>query len=128
MPFFSVKGCSHYPESPLKRLFGGRKDVLYSFMIQDNIDWCSIIYRIVVKLIVCVMLRKEYQKSHLPAVLITDNSDSLNRGMRMESIGKIFSHVHLKPILGYKILMLCWSDGRASNSCLTPLFMGKGQN
>ncbi len=30
----------------------------------------------------------------------------------MESIGKIFSHVHQKCILGYKALMLCWSDGR----------------
>lgn len=33
-------------------------------------------------------------------------------GMHMESIGKIFSHVHQKCILGYKALMLCWSDGR----------------
>ena len=32
--------------------------------------------------------------------------------MHMESIGKIFSHVHQKCILGYKALMLCWSDGR----------------
>lgn len=32
--------------------------------------------------------------------------------MRMEAVGKIFSHVHQKCILGFKTLALCWSDGR----------------
>ena len=31
----------------------------------------------------------------------------------MESIKRIFSHVHQKYILGYKALMLYWSDGRS---------------
>ena len=33
--------------------------------------------------------------------------------MRMECIGKIFSHVFQRCILGYKLLALCWSDGRS---------------
>ncbi len=56
--------------------------------------------------------RKDFQKSHLPAVLIGDDSDLPKSGMKMESIGKIFFHVYQKCILGYKALMLCWSDGR----------------
>ena len=112
MPFFAIKGFSHYPDSALSRMFGGKKDVLYSFMSHDNINWRNLIYRIVVKLIAKVTNRQDFKKSHLPVVLIADDSDLPKTGMRMESIGKIFSHVHQKCILGYKALMLCWSDGR----------------
>lgn len=111
MPFFSVKGFSHYPTSVLSRMFGGKKDILYSFMSQDDIDWRNLIYRIVTRLVSCVRIRKDFKKSHLPCVLIGDDSDLPKSGLRMESIGKIFSHVHQKCILGYKTLMLCWSDG-----------------
>lgn len=112
IPFFSIKGFSHYPTSVLSRMFGGKKDILYSFMAQDNIDWRNLIYRITTKLIGNVTARKDFKKSHLPSVLIGDDSDLPKSGMKMESIGKIFSHVHQKCILGYKALMLCWSDGR----------------
>ena len=112
LPFFAVKGFSHYPTSVLSRMFGGKKDLLYSFMSQDSIDWRNIIYRITKKLITGVTIRKDFKKSNLPAVLICDDSDLPKSGIRMESIGKIFSHVHQRCILGYKALMLCWSDGR----------------
>ncbi|MDO5396290.1 MAG: transposase [Bacteroidales bacterium] len=112
LPFFAVKGFSHYPESVLSRMFGGKKDVFYSFMAKDNIDWRNIVCRTAVRLIQKIVIRSDYRKSHLPTVLIADDSDLPKTGIRMESIGKIFSHVHQKCILGYKALMLCWSDGK----------------
>ena len=113
LPFFAVKGFSHYSTSVLNNMFGGKKDIFYSFMANDDIDWRETIYRVTGKLIGNVIFRKDYKKSHLPTVLIADDSDLPKTGVRMESIGKIFSHVHQKCILGYKALMLCWSDGRS---------------
>lgn len=113
MPFFAVRGFLHYPESVLNRMFGGKKDVFYSFMAKDNIDWRNVVYRITSKIVQKIVIRHDHKKSHLPAVLIADDSDLPKMGMRMESIGKIFSHVHQKCILGYKALMLCWSDGKS---------------
>lgn len=127
MPFFAIKGFSHYPTSALNRMFGGKKDVLYSFMSQDNIDWRSLIYRIVVRLITNVTTRKDFKKSHLPAVLIADDSDLPKTGFRMEEIGKIFSHVLQRCILGYKVLMLCWSDGRTQFMLDSSLHGEKGK-
>lgn len=127
MPFFAIKGFSHYPESVLNRMFGGKKDVFYSFMAQDNIDWRNLIYRMAARLISCVTCRKDFKKSHLPAVLIADDSDLPKAGMRMEAIGKIFSHVHQKCILGYKALMLCWSDGRTQFTLDVSLHGEKGK-
>lgn len=112
MPFFAIKGFSHYKNSILNRMFGGRKDVFYSFMAQDHINWRRLIYRMSVTLVSSITCRKDFKKSHLPAVLIADDSDLPKTGFRMEAIGKIFSHIHQKCILGYKALMLCWSDGR----------------
>lgn len=99
MPFFAIKGFSHYPASALSRMFSGKKDVLYPFMSQDNINWRNLIYRIVVKLIAKVTTRDDFNQSHLPVALIADDSDLPKTGKRMEAIGKIFSHVHQKCIL-----------------------------
>ena len=113
LPFMAVPGFSHYAGSSISKLFGGKKDLLYSFMAKDNIDWRNIIWHIACHLIKAVTIRKDYQKSHLPAVLIVDDSDLPKTGLRMECIGKIFSHVFQRCILGYKLLALCWSDGRS---------------
>ena len=112
LPFFAVKGFSHYGGSALSRMFGGKKDMFYSYMSQDDINWRNVIYRITNWLVAKVVVRDDHKKSRLPAVLIADDTDLPKTGFQMESIGKIFSHVHQKCILGYKSLMLCWSDGR----------------
>jgi hypothetical protein len=129
LPFVTVLGVSHFHETVLHKLCGGKKDIFYSFMAQDNIDWRGIIYRIAVKLIKAVTIRADFQKSHLPAVLIADDSDLPKTGRRMEMIGKIFSHVQQRTILGYKMLMLCWSDGRSQFALDASLHgeKGKGQ-
>ena len=38
LPFFAIKGFSHYDGSALCRMFGGKKDVFYSYLSQDNIN------------------------------------------------------------------------------------------
>ena len=112
LPFFAIKGFSHYNGSVLCRMFGGKKDVLYSYLSQDNINWRNVIYRTTNWLLTKVTVRQDHKKSLLPTVLIADDTDLPKTGRHMESIGKIFSHVHQKCILSYKALMLCWSDGR----------------
>ena len=112
LPFFAIKGFSHYDGSALSRMFGGKKDILYSYLSQDGINWRKVIYRITGGLLMRVTVRSDHKKSKLPAVLIGDDTDLPKTGLHMEAIGKIFSHIHHKCILGYKALMLCWSDGR----------------
>ena len=112
LPFFAIQGFSHYEGSALGRMFGGKKDLLYSYMALDDINWRKVIYRITVWLIGKIVVRSDHKKGDSPTVLIADDTDLPKSGIHMESIGKIFSHVQQKCILGYKALMLCWSDGR----------------
>lgn len=46
LPFFAVKGFSLYGNSVLHRMLGGKKDVFYSFMSQDSINWRKLTYHI----------------------------------------------------------------------------------
>lgn len=96
----------------MNRMFGGKKDILYSFMSRDTVDWHNVIYRIAIQLVSMISVRSDFKKSNLPEVLIADDTDLPKTGRHMEMIGMIFSHVHQKCILGYKTMMLCWSDGR----------------
>ena len=99
LPFFAIKGFSHYADSALSRMFGGKKDILYSYLSQDGINWRKVIYRITNWLLVRVTVREDYKKNKLPTVLIADDTDLPKTGLHMEAIGKVFSHVHQKCIL-----------------------------
>lgn len=113
MPFFAIEGFSHYGCSVLNNMFGGQKDVFYSFVQQDTVNWRGILYRLTSDMIRKVTIRTDYRKSELPSVLIADDSDLPKTGMRMEGIGKVFDHVHGVFRLGYKALVMIWSDGRS---------------
>lgn len=88
LPFFAIKVFSHYDGSVLCRMFGGKKDVLYSYLSQDNINWRNVIYRITNWLLTKVTVRQDHKKSLLPTVLIADDTDLPKTGMHMESIGQ----------------------------------------
>lgn len=62
LPFFAVSGLSHYTTSVMSRMFGGKKDILYSFMAQDTVDWRNVIYRIAVQLISMITVRNDFKK------------------------------------------------------------------
>lgn len=94
LPFFAIKGLSHYDGSVLSRMFGRKKDALYSYLSQDDINWRKVIYRITNWLLMKVTMRNDHKKSKLPTVLIADDTDLPKAGFHIEAIRKIFSHVH----------------------------------
>ena len=75
-------------------MFGGKKDVLYSYLSKDDINWRKVIYHIIYWLLMKVTMRNDHKKSKLPTVLIADDTDLPKAGFHMEAIGKSFSHVH----------------------------------
>ena len=56
LPFFAVNGFSHYAESILHSSFRCEKDMFYSFMSKDDINWRNILCRFAVKLIDRILL------------------------------------------------------------------------
>ena len=108
-PFFSVKNAANYSSSALSKLFACHKDMFYRFMNDGNVNWRRIIYSVFRQLYSRVS-RKTTSKSDVKCVII-DDTDLPKTGFKTEKIGKVFSHTQMKPILGFKAMFLCFTDG-----------------
>jgi hypothetical protein len=105
-----VKNPYAYTKSSLVLLYGAAKDVFYRFMNDDNLDWRRIMDSINRQLWKRVRDRADH--TGFPTCIIADDTDQPKRGIHAEKIGRVFSHVSHKMILGFKCLVLAISDGR----------------
>lgn len=108
---FSVGNASRYPDSPLGKLFHCGKDMFYRFMNDGNVRWRELLYAVSMRLL--RRIRRGSESPAGPVCLIADDTDLPKTGMRAELLGKVFSHLMHKCILGHKCLTLMWSDGRS---------------
>ena len=108
-PFFSIKNAANYSSSALGKVFACHKDMFYRFMNDGNVDWRRIIYSVFRQLYSRVS-RKTTVKSSVRCAII-DDTDLPKTGFKTERIGKVFSHTQMKPILGFKAMFLCLTDG-----------------
>lgn len=108
-PFFSIKNAANYSSSALGKMFVCHKDMFYRFMNDGNINWRRIIYS-VFRQVYSRVKRRTTLKSDIRCVII-DDTDLPKTGFKTEKIGKVFSHTQMKPILGFKAMFLCFTDG-----------------
>ena len=109
-PFFVVKNASRYSNSSLSKLFNCDKDMFYRFMNDGNVKWRKLLYAMNLQLIKKISGSTTVHHDK-PVCLIIDDTDAPKTGMKTELIGRIWSHVHQKSILGYKCLTMMLSDG-----------------
>ena len=109
-PFFMVKNVYRYSDSSLNRLFHCEKDMFYRFLNNGNIKWRKLLYVLNMQLLNKIT-RNTTASSRRPICLIIDDTDAPKSGMKAELLGKIWSHVQQKSILGYKCLTMMLSDG-----------------
>ena len=109
-PFFVVRNAYRYSGSSLSRLFCCEKDMFYRFMNDGNIKWRKLLYAMNLQLLRKISRSTEAEHDK-PVCLIIDDTDAPKSGRKSELIGKVFSHIQHKSILGYKCLTLLLSDG-----------------
>lgn len=110
LPFFSVKTAADYADSALGKLFSCKKDSFYRLMDDGRIDWRRIIYSINRQLIGLISRRADAKGNTRRVIL--DDTDLPKRGMKVEGLGKVFSHTAMKCIMGIKAMFLCYTDGK----------------
>ena len=109
-PFFVVRNAYQYSGSSLSRLFSCEKDMFYRFMNDGNVKWRKLLYAMNLQLI--RKISRSTEAAHdKPVCLIVDDTDAPKSGRKSELIGKVFSHLEHKSILGYKCMTLLLSDG-----------------
>lgn len=109
-PCLLVKNPFEYTKSLIGKLCGASKDVFYRFINNDIFDWRKIMNHITGQLWRKLSVRSD--NSGQPVCLIIDDTDYPKRGNHAEKIGRIFSHVSHKMVLGFKSLVLALSDGK----------------
>ena len=126
-PMLEIKNSHNYSKSTVSHLFKCGKDVFYRLKNNEIINWRSLCHRINFK-----MIRIAEEKSEIDnntnSCLIIDDTDLPKTGYCIEFIGRIWSHVSNKSILGFKGLFMGYYDGK-SFFCLDFSLHGeKGKN
>ena len=108
-PCFMIRNPYHFSESPLGGLLECKKDVFYRFMSNSKINWRKLVYHLTLQLWSRIRIRSCRKEGTV--CLIVDDTDYPKTGRRMENIGRVFSHVQHRCILGFKALFLAVTDG-----------------
>ena len=108
-PCFMIRNPYNYVGSPLSNLLGCRKDVFYDFLCDARTDWRKLMYHITLQLWNKISVRSDHKREI--TCLMVDDTDFPKTGKRMENIGRVYSHLEHKSILGFKALIMGITDG-----------------
>lgn len=112
-PFFSIGNAAGYAGSALSKMFSCNKDMFYSLMRKDCIDWREIVYRVSTILLRRLSIRADNRgKNADPVCMVIDDTDFPKTGRHAEMLGRVFSHVSMKSVLGFKALFMGVTDGK----------------
>lgn len=126
-PVFAIKNIPGYFNSSIENYIKSRKDSLYRFKTNSEIPWRKILY-LVTKRLIGTIAEKAGTDDSSPRCLIIDDSDLPKTGLHIEHVGKIFSHTLKRSILGFKLLMLGYWDGKNFMGVDFSLHKEKGKN
>ena len=129
-PFFGIKDAWHYKDSPLYPVLSHGKDIFYRLLNDSSVNWRKISYKLNRQIIGRAQTYKEKEGPDLqrPRCLIIDDTDLPKTGRKIEMIGRIFSHVTGKSILGFKGLFMGYHDGKSFFALDFSLHGEKGKN
>ena len=89
------------------------KDVFYRLKNNDRACWRRILWHVGMKFIQVTESTNttEYKK---PRYLIFDDTVIEKSGKKMEYLGRVWDHVKQRSVLGFKILLMLYWDGKSS--------------
>lgn len=108
-PLFGSKNPNEYRSCPLASVVKAGKDQFYRLLNDATISWRNVGYKVFNALKRIVASSGEQVEC---TCLIADDTDLNKTGLRMEFVGRVFSHVTHTHNLGYKMLALNFDDGK----------------
>ena len=109
LPFYHNFSVRALHLSRVQEVKGG-KDAFYDFKNNFSIDWRKLLY-LFAKRYRKILNKRENLKGKGISCLIADDTDLEKTGYQIEFIGKIWSHVFGRSVLGFKMLLLSYWDG-----------------
>ena len=112
-PCFMVKNAYRYAGSAMESIVRCGKDVFYRFLSNGENDWRKILYSASKRLWAKIQSEGTASGHGITCLMIDDTDFPKRGGVHTEAIGKVFSHVTHKMILGFKGLFLGITDGKS---------------
>ena len=126
-PLSLIKNVKGYVGSFLFQYFGAGHDVFYRFKKDSQINWRHILDQVNERLQKKIQTRGQDDKTQ-PKCLIVDDTEIEKRGIFIEHVSRVWSHVSQKSILGFKGLFLGYWDSKTFIGLDFSLHKEKGKN
>lgn len=110
LPFFGCKGPSHLPHSAAAEWFSAGYNMLYRLLRDAKVDWRKVLSLVSRRVAAYIGTHCQGTEGRV-CCLVADDTDIAKSGMKMEKIGRVFSHTQHRHILGFKGLLLGITDG-----------------
>ena len=94
-------------------LFQSGKNCFYRMYNRSSMDWRKLLLRMSVRFMSILKERKAEERYHSHCFILDDTTLE-KTGTCIEGISRVFNHVTHKCVLGYKLLLLAYTDGRSS--------------
>jgi len=124
--YYDISNVWNITKKNFSNLTAG-KDSFYRLKNNSNICWRTILY-LFVKIFFLLVKDRCNNSQFGESVLIIDDTDLPKSGRKIENIGKVFSHVYRKSIIGFKGLVLGYWDKSSFIPLDFCLQNEKGQN
>lgn len=89
------------------------KNCYYRMMIREAMNWRRLMNETVVRF-ECLLRKNGIKTEDKNSCVIIDDTTIEKTGKTLEHISKVFDHVKMKCVLGYKLLLCMYFDGKSS--------------
>jgi len=91
-------------------------NTIYRLMNNSLVDWKSILLSFAKQFLTCVSAKGEKDEKAIKCFVV-DDTDIEKSGKTIEGISKIYSHKEQTSLFGFKLLLLCYWDGKSLIPC-----------
>lgn len=111
-PIMVISTVRSFYLSRFNQFTEAKKDTFFRFKNNEYFNWRKLLF-LFAKRFKILVKRSTVESNESPRCLILDDSTINKEGRRIEFIGKVFDHVIKKHILGFKLLLLGFWDGKS---------------
>jgi len=90
------------------------KNCFYRMMIRPQMDWRRLMNHFALRYMCLLRKYGEVPQSDTTTCFIIDDPVLEKSGVRMEGISRVFDHMKGRCVLGYKLLLCAFFDGKAT--------------
>lgn len=108
-------------------LFQSGKNCFYRILNRSTMNWRTLLLRMSVRFM-GIIKEESAKETGTPHCFILDDTTLEKTGTFIEGISRVYDHVVHKCVLGYKLLLLAYCDGRSSIPVDFSLHREKGKS